>query len=225
MARDGFGRLAGIYEGLEHLAYGRLLMRSRLALLDGLAHAEHVLILGEGDGRFLVKLLQINPHGSVTVLDSSAGMLGRAEARVRKKLPKSRSRVAFKHADALTETFSPNTYDALVTCFFLDVFPAELLERLVPKLGQALTPGGHWLLADFAAPHTLEQPLPRFYSQIMVPPMYAFFRAQTVLPARTLIPPQLFLRAAGLRLEHTRAFRGGFVYAQTWRKPNQRLTP
>ena len=223
MARDGFGRLAGIYEGLERLAYGRLLMRSRLALLDGLAHAEHVLILGEGDGRFLVKLLQINPHGSVTVLDSSAGMLGRAEARVRKKLPKSRARVAFKHADALTETFSPNTYDALVTCFFLDVFTAEMLGRLVPKLGQALKPGGVWLLADFTAPRRVKGPLTRFYAQAMVPLMYAFFRVQTALPARTLVPPQPCLRGAGLELERTQTFRGGFVYAQTWRKSNDAI--
>ncbi len=215
---DEFGRLAGVYEGLERLAYGNLLMRSRTALLNDLAHAEHVLVLGEGDGRFLVELLAANPHCSVTVLDSSAGMLRRAEARVREKLPKSRSRVTFRHADALTETFAPNAYDALVTCFFLDVFPVALLEQLVPKLEQILTPGGHWLLADFAAPQTLEQPLPRFYSQVMVPLMYAFFRAQTALPARTLVPPQPFLRTVGLELEHTRTFRGGFVYAQIWHK-------
>ena len=119
MARDGFGRLAGIYEGLERLAYGDLLMRSRTALLNSLAHAENVLILGEGDGRFLVELLKTNPSCSVTVLDSSAGMLGRAETRV----PESAmSRVTFRHADALTETFAPDAYDALVSCFFLDVF-------------------------------------------------------------------------------------------------------
>ena len=221
MARDGFGRLAGIYEGLERLAYGNLLMRSRTALLNDLAHAEHVLILGEGDGRFLVQLLALSPSCSVTVLDSSAGMLGRAEARVRKKLPGECSRVIFRHADALTETFAPNTYDALVTCFFLDVFPATMLERLVPKLRHSLKPGGVWLVADFAAPQTLEQPLPRFYAQAMVPLMYAFFRVQTALPARTLVSPQPFLQSAGLRLEYTQTFRGGFVYAQTWRKPVQ----
>ena len=216
MARDGFGRLAGIYEGLERLVYGDLLMRSRTALLDSLAHAEHVLILGEGDGRFLVKLLEINPSCSVTVLDSSAGMLGRAEARV----PESAmSRVTFRHADALTETFSPHTYDSLVSCFFLDAFTADMLGQLVPKLARSLTPGGVWLLADFTAPQRVKGPLKRFYAQTMVPLMYAFFRVQTVLPARTLVPPQPFLRAVGLRLEHTQTFRGGFVYAQTWLKP------
>ena len=219
MARDGFGRLAGIYEGLERLVYGNLLMRSRTALLDSLAHAEHVLILGEGDGRFLVELLRANPRCSVTVLDSSAGMLGRAEARVRKKLPGECSRVTFRHTDALTETFSPDAYDALVSCFFLDVFTADMLGQLVPKLAQTLKPGGVWLLADFTAPQRVKGPLKRFYAQAMVPLMYAFFRVQTALPARTLVPPQPFLRSAGLRLEHTRAFRGGFIYAQTWRKP------
>ena len=59
MARDGFGRLAGIYEGLERLVYGNLLMRSRTALLDSLAHAENVLILGaRAMGVFWFKLLE-----------------------------------------------------------------------------------------------------------------------------------------------------------------------
>ena len=217
MARDGFGRLAGIYEGLERLVYGGLLRRARTALLGALSGAEHILILGEGDGRFLVELLKVNLRCSVTVLDSSAGMLAKAEARV----PESASRVTFKHADALTETLTPDTYDALVTCFFLDVFTAEMLRTLVPKLGHALTPGGVWLVADFAAPHTLARPLPRVYAHVMVPLMYTFFRLQTALPARKLVPPQPFLRAAGLGLEHTQTFRGGFVYAQTWRKPRQ----
>ncbi len=214
---DGFGRLAGVYEGLEHLAYGGLLMRARVALLAELEHAEHILILGEGDGRFLVKLLAVNPNCTVTVLDSSAGMLRRAEARVA-QVPDMRSRVLFRHADALTETFTPNTYDALVSCFFLDVFSETLLETLIPKLGRTLKPGGLWLLADFAAPHTIQRPFPRFCSQLMVPLMYTFFRLQTALPARTIVPPQPLLQAAGLRLEHTENFRGGFVYSQSWYK-------
>ena len=131
------------------------------------------------------------------------------------------SQVTFRHADALTETFSPDAYDALVSCFFLDVFTAEMLGRLVPKLAQTLTPGGVWLLADFTAPQRVKGPLKRFYARAMVPLMYAFFRVQTVLPARTLVPPQPFLRSAGLRLDCAQTFRGGFVYAQTWRKPVQ----
>lgn len=215
---DGFGRLAGVYERLEHLAYGSLLMRARVAFLTELEHAEHILILGEGDGRFLVQLLAVNPNCAVTVLDSSAGMLRRAETRVSMKLPGARSRVTFQQGDALAATPPPDAYDALVTCFFLDVFTAPLLGTLIPKLEQALKPGGAWLLADFTAPHLVKRPLPRFYGQLMVPLMYGFFRLQTALPARALEPPQPFLRAAGLELARTQSFRGGFVYAQTWRK-------
>ena len=218
VVRDGFGRLAGVYEGLERLAYGKLLMRARVTFLNELKCAEHVLILGEGDGRFLLKLLRMNPYGSVTVIDNSAGMLRRAEVRVAAERPAARPRVSFRLQDALTAPLTPNTYDALVTHFFLDVFPAPLLGQLVPRLASTLKPGGVWLLADFAAPQTLTSPLPRLYSQFMIPLMYTFFRAQTALPASTLAPPQLFLGAVGLNLERSQSFRGGFVYAQSWRK-------
>ncbi len=222
-AKDGFGRLAGVYEGLEKVAYGGLLMRARVARLNELRHAENIFILGEGDGRFLVRLLAVNPRCTVTVLDSSAGMLRRAEARVAAERPEARERVTFQQGDALALRLEPDTYDALVTCFFLDVFTAELLGRLVPKLERTLKPGGAWLLADFTAPQLVRNPLPRFYSQTMVPLMYSFFRLQTTLPARTLEPPQPFLRAAGLALTRTQSFRGGFVYAQLWRKAGARV--
>ncbi len=223
--KDGFGRLAGVYEGLEYLAYGNLLARARAAALAELRCAERVLVLGEGDGRFLVRLLETNPRGLVTVLDSSAGMLARAEARVSATLPAARSRVTFWRGDALTATLTPESYDALVTCFFLDVFPAEMLKQLIPKLERTLKPGGSWFLADFAAPHTLKRPLPRLYSRLMVPLMYTFFRWQTALPARTLEPPQPFLSGAGLELTRSQSFRSGFVYAQTWRKCGPRASP
>lgn len=216
---DGFGRLAGIYEGLEHLAYGGLLMRARTAFLTGLQSARNILVLGEGDGRFLVKLLAANPNCSVTVLDSSAGMLRRAEARLSSALPEARPRVTFQQQDALTATLLPNAYDALVTYFFLDVFPASELEPLIFRLERTLKPGGLWLLADFAAPQTLERPLVRLYSQLMVPLMYTFFRLQTALSARTLVPPQPFLQQVGLELNTSKTFRGGFVYAALWQKP------
>ena len=219
---DGFGRLAGVYGGLERLVYGSLLLRARRICLDELAGTETLLVVGEGDGRFLAELLARHPACAVTVLDCSAGMLQRAEARLRtlqhKAQPKLQLnlRVSFVQGDALTVSLPAGRYDALVTHFFLDVFPAETLAQLVPKLGGVLKPGGRWFVADFAAPRTLRHPPTRRYSRLMTALMYAFFRLVTGLPARTVAPPEVFLERAGLEPDPPTRFRGGFVYAQTY---------
>lgn len=223
---DGFGRLAVVYGGLERLVYGSLLLRARRVCLDELAGTETLLVVGEGDGRFLAELLTRHPACAVTVLDRSAGMLRRAEARLRAPQPEVRPgvrptlqpnvRVSFVQGNALTVPLPAGRYDALVTHFFLDVFPAETLAQLVPKLGGVLKPGGRWFVADFAAPRTLRHPPTRRYSRLMTALMYAFFRLMTKLPARTVAPPEVFLERAGLEPDPPTRFRGGFVYAQTY---------
>ena len=61
-----FGRLAYVYEGLERTVFGGLLTRARNACLDELDEADTILILGEGDGRFLLSLLGRHPRAHVT---------------------------------------------------------------------------------------------------------------------------------------------------------------
>ncbi len=216
---DGFGRLAYVYEGLERAVFGDLLTRARGACLRDLHGADTILILGEGDGRFLLPLLERQPRAHVTVLENSAGMIQRAKARVLARLPDAQARVTWWHQDALTAPLPTAHYDAVVTLFFLDVFPEEMLGALTATLSRSLKSGGRWLVTDFAAPHTLATRWARLYSRVLVALMYTFFRLQTALPAKTVVPPGPFLRADGLEPIRTEHFRGGFVYTQVWRKP------
>jgi tRNA (cmo5U34)-methyltransferase len=215
---DGFGSLAWVYEGLERLVYGSLLQRARLALLESLAPCKRILILGEGDGRFLLVLLQRHGACEVTVLERSPGMLERARVRLTRHAPATQSRVTFWQADALEASLPEHSYDAIVTHFFLDVFDQKQLQILVTRLTASLEPGGLWLISDFARPQRVEGASYRFGSQVLLPLMYTFFRLTTGLSTRTLIAPQPHLHASGMGLEKTRRFCGGFIYAERWRK-------
>ena len=206
-----------MYEGLERTMFGSLLTRARNACLRDLEGADTILILGEGDGRFLLSLLEHYPRAHITVLENSAGMLGRAQKRVRAQLPDACTRVTWWRQDALTAPLPAAHYDAVVTLFFLDVLSGEMLQTLVPKLSRSLKPGGRWCVTDFAAPHTLSG-WTHLYSRILVALMYTFFRLQTALPAKTVVPPGPFLQACGLEPVRTQNFRGSFVYTQVWRK-------
>ena len=90
-------RLARWYRWLEYLGWGRGLERRREQFLPETSDARHVLMLGEGDGRFLAAFLRANPHAEVDYVDLSVGMLALAEKRAGAAAT---GRVRFHHADA-----------------------------------------------------------------------------------------------------------------------------
>ena len=93
-----FDRLAGIYRGLERLAFGRDLERARFCWLERLSACRSMLILGEGDGRCLERLVRVAPVAHIHCVDASAAMLTRAARRIAGT--EAESRVRFEQADA-----------------------------------------------------------------------------------------------------------------------------
>ena len=175
---------------------------------------ERVLILGEGDGRFLVAFLAANPSATVDVIDASWGMVALARRRVA-GIPGAADRVTWHVADARAVEFPVTVYDLLVTNFFLDCFPAAELAPLVARLSRRLAPGGRWLVGDFALPPGRFR---RAAARIALAGMYAFFAVGTGIPARRLADPIPLLSAEGLRREREERLLGGFLASSLWRR-------
>ncbi|MEZ5317031.1 MAG: class I SAM-dependent methyltransferase [Vicinamibacterales bacterium] len=212
-APANFDSLARLYLPLERLAFGRALDRTREALLPHLASCRRVLILGEGDGRFLARLLRASPHPTVECVDASRRMIARAAGRLSSD---ERARVTFRQADARTLTVPPASVDAVVTCFFLDCFTAPEVEAIVAAVAPALRPGGRWLWADFAVP---PHGLARWQARAWLPTLYAFFRWRTGISARALPPAHRALTAAGLAEQTRTRLRGGLLEAALFIRP------
>ena len=209
-----FDRLARIYRGLEFLAFGRDLERARFCLLDRLAGCRDILVLGEGDGRCLARLLRAAPAARVHCLDASAAMLARAAARVPEaEVP----RVAFTRADAIEAPLPEAGYDAVVTLFFLDCFTGAQAGTIVAKAARALRPGSRWLFADFALPPA---GLRRLRARAWLALLYGFFRWQTALPARSLPPSEDLIAGAGFRPASVREFQHGLLRAVLFEGPS-----
>lgn len=190
-----FDRLARIYHALEWLAFGRDLGRARFCLLDRLAGCRSILVLGEGDGRVLARLVSVASAARIHCFDASPAMLARARARL---APADAARVTFTCGDARTAGFPPGAHDAVVTLFFLDCFAAAEVAALVSRIHAALRPGACWLFADFALP---PRGFRRWRARIWLAGLYAFFRWETGLQARALPPSEASIRAAGFSLE------------------------
>ena len=146
-AAANFDSVARAYRALEHLALGGDLERTRFSLLDRLAGRRSILILGEGDGRCLARLLPLVPGARIHCLDASPAMLALARARIAGTTDA--HRVTLECADVLTYAFPPARYDAVITLFLLDCFEPAQAADLVTRIQAALQPGAGWLFADF----------------------------------------------------------------------------
>ena len=213
MEASGFCRLARVYRLLETLTFGETLQCARVACLSLLADAEEILVLGEGDGRFLYALLAANPSCRVTVVDRSPVMLAFARRRL---VPVQQNRVDFRLEDATRMNFPRGFFDVVVTHFFLDCFTRETLMHLVPQLARCLCPGGRWLLADFVEPRG-EGGGARFqYFALRM--LYALFRSTCGIEARRVFDPRGMLLSQGLRETDRNIFAWGWIDSSMWEK-------
>jgi len=203
--KSGFDRLARSYRALELLAFGRDLERARFAWLPALADRKSILVLGEGDGRCLARLAALAPAARIHCVDSSPGMLARAQARFSSGDGR---RIQFECADARAVVLPPGRYDAVVTLFFLDCFSDQDVRRLVARVGAALQPDSLWLFADFVLP---EAGWRRWRARVWLGVLYFFFRWQTRLAVRELPPSETILAQAGWRPVRQREFQAGLL--------------
>ena len=202
-----FDRLAAHYWWIEAIAFGGWLHWCRTALLPEIADARRVLILGEGDGRFLADFLKVNVTATVDVIEASPKMVAITQRRIGDT-----ERVRFHVRDARTFLIT-EVYDLVVTNFFLDCFPADELCEMIDKLAACLTPGGRWLIGDFTLP---KKRIHRPHARLMLAVMYACFRLETRIPARELIDPGPLLRARGFEVLSEDDRLGGFVTTMLW---------
>lgn len=209
-----FDALAPHYRWMEAVLAGNKLQRCRIAFLDRVRRAQNILILGEGNGRFLAECRRALPGAAIMCVDASRRMLRLAQRRL-ERTRLSCGQVDFVHADALHWKASGREFDLIVTHFFLDCFRPEQLESLVATLVKAAAPRATWLLADFQAPHT---GLSRWRAQVILGLMYVFFHIATRLPARTLTPPDPYLESHRFALCERRVSEWGLLHTDRWER-------
>jgi ubiquinone/menaquinone biosynthesis C-methylase UbiE len=215
-----FDPVAGPYRWLEYLSFGPWLTRCRTAQIAQLANLRHALVLGDGDGRFLARLLAAHPHMTADVVDSSEAMLRLLDQRISQS--GAQGRVCLHHADVL-EWQPHGEYDLVVSHFFLDCFFPEQVEQLLDHILPQLAPEAQWVISEFAIPSgKLTAPAGR----MVVSLLYRAFGWLTGLRVRTLPDYAGSLHRRGWVVMREQPFLWGLLCSQIWsrsQKINQKM--
>jgi SAM-dependent methyltransferase len=209
--QPNFNRIAKPYRWLEYLTLGSALQNCRTHYLPQLLDRRRALVLGDGDGRFLAQLLASNPDLRADAIDTSATMLQLLRQRCEAATPNAATRLRTHHANAITVPLE-DSYDLVVTHFFLDCLTQPDLDSLITRINPTLTPGALWLVSDFRIPSG-PMHLP---AKLLVRTLYLAFRLLTGLRTTHLADYATPLTQAGLtRIAHQHRL-AGLLTTELW---------
>jgi len=208
-----FNRLARCYRWMEYLSFGPWLSLTRRTFLDRLTRSRRALVLGDGDGRFVARLLRANPAVHVDAVDASAAMLQALLRRAGPHADRVRVHLTDGRVWATSVPAPAQPYDLVATHFFLDCLTQPEVQLLAAGLRSATAHSALWIVSEFAIP-------PGWFGSLIARPLvsglYLAFGWLTGLAVRSLPDHQTALREAGFTLEERRSRLGGLLIAELW---------
>ncbi len=220
-SRPNCDRLAPYYHFLETVTVGRAFQNARCAFLPEVTTTRRALLCGDGDGRFLARLLQTNSTVTVDFVDLSAKMIELAQQRAARLDPTHLERVRFFHQD-VTE-FSPPAaaagYDLVATHFFLDCFAQQEISQIVSRIAAWAAPQAKWLVSDVRqAPNSVS----KIWTRAAIRTLYAAFNSTTGLRITELPRYTDALAATGCQPQQEKITAAGLFYSSLWQCPAHR---
>ena len=211
-----FDRLVHVYRWLEVATFGSSLWRCRCAFLDELHLCRNALVIGDGDGRFTARLLEVNPAIHIDAIDASRAMLGTLV----RNAGTNASRVRIHHADA-REWIPPNCpYDLIITHFFLDCLATEEVAALAHRLRACVTPTSCWIVSEFAIP---KGSFGWFVARPLVAALYLAFSLLTGTSIFSLPSHREAMAHAGFELNLSRSSSAGLLVSEMWTSATEPL--
>ena len=198
--------IAPYYAAMEYAAFGHTLERCRFHFLPKLATSRRALVLGDGDGRFLARLLAAAPNLQTDYVDCSRGMFAKAQRIAGSE------RATYHCLDVLRDPLPSADYDLIATHFLLDCFSADEQLQLANRLSQA-APNARWLVSEFRVPDKRWLAAP---ARACIGVMYRFFLLTTGLKTQTLSDHHPALKAAGYERAASQSFGAGFIVSELW---------
>jgi tRNA (cmo5U34)-methyltransferase len=201
---NNFDSVAGFYDKLSTLVFGKAMRRAQTAYLHDIPPGSNVLILGGGTGWLLSELSAVNPTCKVWYIDASSKMISLSK----EHMLNSTHEIVFIHG---TEESIPVgiMFDAVITHFYLDLFPTDSCIVIIRKIRSAIRTSGLWLVSDFINT--------TLWHGVMLRMMYGFFKVMCGIEGSSLSPWKNLLEKNGFKEHKSRVFFGGFIKSAVFR--------
>jgi tRNA (cmo5U34)-methyltransferase len=202
-----FDLVAPFYPGLERLVFGTRLDDARQTFLLEILKANQVLLVGEGNGRFLKLLNMRKFRGRIRVVEKSSMMIRLAKDRLG---PLEELDLEFVQGD-FRRCQLGRGFDCVVTHFFLDLFspPAQL--AIIEKFAQLSDEKATWINVDFI-------PARSWRGRALMWWQYCFFRAVSRIETKSCSDELPAALESGWSLIEAVPYLGGLIVARRYRK-------
>jgi ubiquinone/menaquinone biosynthesis C-methylase UbiE len=202
-----FDLVARIYPTLERLVFGVRLDDARKAFFEEILEADRVLLVGEGNGRFLKSLIAWKRAGCICVVERSKVMI-----RLAKNRAGDSGKVGLEFIEADFRVYRPEQeFDCVVTHFFLDLFNPPSQLAIIEKMAESVANGGTWINVDFVPARTLR-------GSILMWLQYTFFRIVSRIESKRCFDESEAAAAVGWTIAEAISYLGGLVVAKRYRK-------
>lgn len=195
--RNGFDRIAPVYDQMVRLFYGNQIQESQTYFLPLIPPQAKVLVMGGGTGWIIKEILNAQPTCRIWDIDISKAMLALA-----KKANPRRQHVTYilgTSANVPSEKF-----DVIIMPFFLDLFSMGSLKETLLSILSSTTSSTCWLITDFVD-HG------KWWERIMLKAMYWFFHVTCSIEAPNLPSWHILLESLDFKLQKSQLFYRGFI--------------
>lgn len=201
---NNFDSVARIYDSLSNVIFGKAMRRAQTAYLSDIGPDANVLVLGGGTGWLLSELTKVNPTCKVWYIDASAKMIELSKEATQN----SANEIVFIQG---TEDLIPTgrTFDAVITNFYLDLFPQESCISAIRKIRSVIRANGIWLVSDFLNT--------TWWHSAMLGVMYRFFKLTCDIEGSALPQWKNLLEENAFTEDKSREFFRGFIKSAVFR--------
>jgi tRNA (cmo5U34)-methyltransferase len=203
MSLNGFDRIAWIYDWLASVVFGASIKKSQIHFINHIPEHANVLILGGGTGWILPEILSVRPDCKIVYIEASEKMI-----LLSKKRTTNYSHIHFIHGTELDIPVSMQ-FDAVITNFYLDLFPPDKLSEVIRKILSSMKREGIWIVTDFVNVSK--------WQGLLLKIMYYFFSVTTNIEAKHLPGYTKAIEQSGLRAIDSRKFYSGFIKTMIFR--------
>jgi len=210
---EGFNRIAPFYNIASVISSFNKIHKSQTWLLSKQMKFSKVLIIGGGDGKFLLEAMKQGLSEQYYYIDISDAMIKLAQSKIKKQLPLSLSSVIFI-CGSYQDIPENEKFDLIVTPYFLDCFSDDELSLVVDKLYSQLTIEGTWFFADFNIP---EGSFRSFIFKNIIQLLYGIFNLFCDLRVNRLPDFSKEFCKYGFTILYEKYFLGGLLVARIYK--------